>query len=56
MLEVFGSTSEANYATKDIFKKSRSKCSSGQVGGSFYEPTELFLRVEFWRLKIRKQV
>ena len=51
MLEVFGSTSEDNYATKYIFKQSRSKCSSGQVGGNFYEPTELFLRVEFWGSK-----
>ena len=39
---------------KTFFKKPN--CSSGYVGGSFYEHAELFLRIHFLWLKIRKQV
>ena len=50
-----GSTSEDTFATKYIFKKSSSKCSSGCVGGSFHQHAELLFRIQFFWRKIQKQ-
>ena len=53
--ERLGSISKYIYATKYIFKKSSSKCSSYYVGGISCEHAELFLRIKFLWTKIRKQ-
>ena len=53
--ERLGSISKYIYATKYIFKKSSSKCSSYYVGGISCEHAELFLRINILWTKIGKQ-
>ena len=53
--KIVGSSSEDNFATNYIFKKSSSKCSSGCVGGSFHQHAELLFRIQFFWRKIQKQ-
>ena len=49
------SASEDSFAVKYIFKKSSSKCSSGCVGGSFYQHAALLFGIHFLWLKNQRQ-
>ena len=53
--KIFGSNPRYNFPTINFFKKNSTQCSSGYLGGSFYEHFQLFIGIQFLRLKIQKQ-